>query len=190
MAQKFVEVTGLHKVFPELSDSSLDLTQIIEDVSNKINHNSILFMTADASDASYGFPEDSKYIWTRDRLYYTNDDEITSDPVQTVEDASVFIDTYTPLIIIEDSGSALSQELQPNILYKFPVRSSALTLTLAPEQPGKACEYHAIIDTSTSAPTITWPAGISWNTYDEPTITASKTYEISILNNIAVYIEV
>ena len=95
---------------------------------------------------------------------------------------------YT-LISVTDSGSAATQELAPNKVYKFPNRTSALTLTLGTATSGIASEYHAIILTGSTAPSVTFPSGLSWVGGSAPTIAANKTYEISIVENIAVYVE-
>lgn len=83
-----------------------------------------------------------------------------------------------------------SQELAPNTLYIFASRTSNLTLTLGTPIVGKANEYHCFIVCGSTAPTVTWPSGISWNGGDAPTIAADKTYEISILNNVAAFFEI
>lgn len=95
----------------------------------------------------------------------------------------------TPTMTIPNTTA--SQELAPNTLYIFASRSAALTLTLGTPIVGVANEYHLFLVTdSATAPTITWPAGISWNGGSAPTIATSKTYEVSILNNVAAYFEV
>ena len=83
-----------------------------------------------------------------------------------------------------------SQELAPNTLYVFAERSTNLTLTLGTPITGIANEYHLFLITASTAPTITWPSGISWNGGSAPTIAADKTYEISILNNVAAFFEI
>ena len=76
MARKFVKATGLHNIFNAVSDTSLDLTSIKQSVQSKVNETTIVFLTA-SGDASYGYPNDSKYIWTMNTLYPTNSyDEI------------------------------------------------------------------------------------------------------------------
>lgn len=82
------------------------------------------------------------------------------------------------------------QELAPNTLYIFSNRTSTLTLTLGTPIVGIANEYHFFIVCGTTAPTINFPSGITWNGENAPKIAADKTYEISILNNIAAYFEV
>jgi len=88
-------------------------------------------------------------------------------------------------------ATTAAQELVPNTMYIFAERSAALTLTLGTPVVGVANEYHFFLITdSNTAPTITWPTGISWYGGNAPTIAAGKTYEVSILNNVAVYFEV
>ena len=73
MAQKFVEVLGLSNVFNPASSTALDTATLKPEVASKANSNSILFMTAIAADEQYGYPADTKYIWTRGKLYNAND---------------------------------------------------------------------------------------------------------------------
>lgn len=94
------------------------------------------------------------------------------------------------VVEITDDGSASSQALSANTLYVFTTRTSDLTLTLTEGETGKVNEYHLFLVIGSTAPTITWPSGISWNGGSAPTIAADKTYEVSILNNVAAYFEV
>ena len=93
-----------------------------------------------------------------------------------------------PTLTIPDSTA--SQELAPNTLYIFATRTSTLTLTLGTPIVGIANEYHFFVVCGSTAPTINFPAGITWNGGSAPTIAADKTYEVSILNNVAAYFEV
>lgn len=90
---------------------------------------------------------------------------------------------------IEVGNEILLQVLEPNTLYIFTARTNNLTLTLGTPVEGKASEYHLLILTGESAPSVTWPDGISWNGGDGPTISEEKTYEVSIMENIALFIE-
>lgn len=98
------------------------------------------------------------------------------------------ISTDIPTLTIPDS--TLAQVLAPNVLYIFANRTSTLTLTLGTQIDGIANEYHFIIVCGSNAPTINFPDGIKWNGENAPEIAANKTYEVSILNNIAAYFEV
>jgi len=102
--------------------------------------------------------------------------------------AAVQANAGVPTLTIPNT--TVSQELAPNTLYIFASRTSNLTLTLGSPIVGKANEYHCFIVCGSTAPTITWPTGISWNGGDAPTIAADKTYEISILNNVAAFFEI
>lgn len=78
----------------------------------------------------------------------------------------------------------------PNILYVLTLDGTARTISLNSATAGIAAEYHLILTIGATAPTITWPAGLSWVGGSEPTISASKTYEVSICENIAIVTEV
>ena len=93
-----------------------------------------------------------------------------------------------PTLTIPDTTA--SQELAPNVLYIFSTRTSTLTLTLGTPIDGIANEYHFFIECGSTAPTINFPSGIIWNGENAPEIAANKTYEVSILNNIAAYFEI
>ena len=93
-----------------------------------------------------------------------------------------------PTLTVPDSTA--EQVLAPNVLYIFETRTSTLTLTLGTPIEGIANEYHFFVVCGSTAPTINFPSGISWNGENAPKIAADKTYEISILNNIAAYFEV
>ena len=86
--------------------------------------------------------------------------------------------------------STAEQVLAPNVLYIFETRTSTLTLTLGTPIDGIANEYHFFVVCGSTAPTINFPSGITWNGENAPEIAAGKTYEVSILNNIAAYFEV
>lgn len=102
--------------------------------------------------------------------------------------AAITANAGIPTLTIPDSTAA--QELAPNVLYIFENRTSELTITLGAAIVGRASEYHFFIICGTTAPTVNFPAGIIWNGGSVPTIAADKTYEVSILNNIAAYFEV
>lgn len=88
------------------------------------------------------------------------------------------------------ASSVSAQALSPNVLYTFLERTTNLTLRLTAGLLTEANEYHFFLIIGSTAPTITWPTGISWNGGSAPTIAADKTYEVSILNNVAAFIEI
>lgn len=78
----------------------------------------------------------------------------------------------------------------PNVMYTLGTLTGSVTFTLAAGTSGIVNHYYWTFDTGSTAPTITWPSGLTWNGGSAPTITASKHYEISVLNNVAIYIQV
>jgi len=98
MPKRFIKATGLHNIFNATSATELDLSSIKTDVATKVGSDSLIFLTANG-DTSYGYKDGEKYIWAQNELYYTNDEDITSEPISTVIDSSFHI---TPQITIID----------------------------------------------------------------------------------------
>ena len=86
--------------------------------------------------------------------------------------------------------------LEPGILYNLSTLTGSVTIDLAtPSDANVANEYAFTFATSTTAPTITWPASVTaWGgnciTNYAPDIKANMFYEVSILNGIGVIMEV
>ena len=78
----------------------------------------------------------------------------------------------------------------PDVVYSLGTLTGTVTFSLAAAVTGNVNHYFWMFDTSSTAPTITWPAGITWADGSAPTVAASKHYEISVLNGIAYYSEV
>ena len=78
----------------------------------------------------------------------------------------------------------------PDVVYKLGTISGTVTFALASPVVGNLNHYFWTFDTDSTAPTITWPSGITWADGTGPTVAASKHYEISILDGIATFAEV
>lgn len=79
----------------------------------------------------------------------------------------------------------------PNIFYNLGELTGNITFTLAtPSNATIVNHYYWTFDTGNTAPTITWPNGITWVDGAAPTINSNKHYEISVLNNIGIFMEV
>ena len=91
-------------------------------------------------------------------------------------------------IVTEAEGSA-SYIISPNVLTKLGTLASSVTLSLdtSMEEAGVSNVYDIIFATPTDAPSITWPEGISWIGGSAPAIAGGKTYEVSIMDNLATY---
>lgn len=108
-----------------------------------------------------------------------------SDPVYMADKPSIALKTA---IVTETEGNA-SYAISPNVLTKLGTLASSVTLSLdiSKEESGVTNIYDIIFTTPTNAPSITWPEGISWIGGSAPTIAGEKTYEVSIMNNLAIY---
>lgn len=79
----------------------------------------------------------------------------------------------------------------PNTFYDLGEITETVTFVLAsPTDANIVNHYYWTFDTGSTAPTITWPSGITWNGGSAPTINASKHYEISVLNGVGCFMEV
>ena len=108
-----------------------------------------------------------------------------SDPVYMADKPSIALKTT---IVTETEGLA-SYAISPNVLTKLGTLASSVTFSLdtSKEESGVTNIYDIIFTTPTNAPSITWPEGITWIGGSAPTIAGGKTYEVSIMNNLAIY---
>lgn len=89
-------------------------------------------------------------------------------------------------IVVSDSG-AVAKTLKPDKFYSFIGELTSLTITLETAAEGRENEYKGQFLTGSTAPTVTFPEGISW-VGGEPSIKANKKYQFSILDNIGVIV--
>lgn len=108
-----------------------------------------------------------------------------SDPVYMADKPSIALKTA---IVTETEGNS-SYSIAPNKLTRLGTLASAVTLSLdtSKEQAGVSNVYDIIFATPAAAPSITWPEGISWIGGSAPAIAGGKTYEVSIMDNLATY---
>ena len=108
-----------------------------------------------------------------------------SDPIYMKDKPSIALKTT---IVTETEGSA-SYAISPNVLTKLGTLASSVTLSLdtSKEEAGMSNVYDIIFITPAAAPSITWPEGISWIGGSAPARAGGKTYEVSIMDNLATY---
>lgn len=90
--------------------------------------------------------------------------------------------------------------MMPNVLYELGTVIGDVTFSFyQPTQyyddyndfMGFVKHYYWTFETAGVVPTsVTWPSGITWLGGSAPTLSPNKHYEISVLNNVAVYLEV
>lgn len=80
----------------------------------------------------------------------------------------------------------------PNVLYKLGTLTGTVTFTLATASDASVVNHwYWTFETGTTEPTINWPAAIvSWFGGSAPTINANKHYEVSLMDGVAVCMEV
>ena len=78
----------------------------------------------------------------------------------------------------------------PDVVYKLGTLSGAVTFALATTITGNVNHYFWTFSTGTTAPTVTWPNGLTWAGGSAPNVAANKTYQISVLDSIAYYSDV
>ena len=82
----------------------------------------------------------------------------------------------------------------PGILYKLGTLTGSVTISLAtPADSSVANEYGFTFTAGSTAPTITWPSGVTWagNCVEDgaPVITGGNSYEVSILDGRGIIVE-
>ena len=84
-------------------------------------------------------------------------------------------------VLIE--GATPTQSISPNKFYKFK-SVTTLTITFAPETPNVLNEYMFQFTSGETATVLNMPDSIKW--IGDHTIEPNKTYQVSIVNNLAV----
>ena len=93
--------------------------------------------------------------------------------------------------VIWDSSSA-QFTLSPNKINNLGTldTSTAKVFVLKEDNWTGIHHYYWTFETGSTAPTITWPSGLTWPGGSPPAILPNKHYEISVLNNIVAWMEV
>lgn len=93
----------------------------------------------------------------------------------------------TKMEVVSSHGApSITKQIKPNTFYKFGEVVRSLTITLAAEESGILNEYmFEFVNSSTT--TLSVPDTVKWSGGSAPTIEANKTYQVSIVNNLAVY---
>lgn len=83
-------------------------------------------------------------------------------------------------------GGGIAKQIEPNIFYIFG-SVPTLTITLAAEEMGILNEYMFQFVSGSTPATLLLPDSVKWAGGSAPTIEANKTYQVSIVDNLAVY---
>lgn len=83
-----------------------------------------------------------------------------------------------------------SRGFLPNVVYNLGTLSGNTTFSMAAATDNTIANIWCwTFTTPSTAPTIIWPVGITWSGGSQPTINASKSYEITVMNGLATIIE-
>ena len=120
-----------------------------------------------------------------------------TDPVYSADKPSIALKSEIPDIsgkadktaIVTETVGKSSYSIVPNRLTRLGTLASNVTLSLnaTSEEVGVVNVYDIIFATPTTAPSITWPEGITWVGGSAPAIAGGKTYEVSIMDGLATY---
>ncbi len=77
-------------------------------------------------------------------------------------------------------------EITPNVMHVWD-EVAALTLTLGAEEEGRASEYIFQFTSGATPTTLSLPSTLTWANGEALTPEANKTYQVSIVNGLAVY---
>lgn len=106
--------------------------------------------------------------------------------VKTASPKAVYEEVHPAIASTQPQGGFL-----PNVFYNLGELTGSVTFTLAtPSDNTIVNHYYWTFETGSTAPTITWPNGITWFGGSAPEISANKYYEISVLNGIGAFMEV
>ena len=94
------------------------------------------------------------------------------------------LDNFGKVNKVSTTG-AVTQEIQPNQFYEFGEVTS-LTITLASQASGYIGEYQFQFTSGSTPATLNLPENVSYMVAPDFQIEANKTYQVSILNNVAV----
>ena len=104
---------------------------------------------------------------------------------KALTDRGNYAEFASPTKVISGGSGTVTKRLSPNTYYEFG-ECTKLTITLAAEISGILNEYMFEFVSGSTATTLSLPASVSWMGGKAPTIEANKTYQCSIVNNIAV----
>lgn len=77
----------------------------------------------------------------------------------------------------------------PNVMYALGTLTGSVTFALAAATSGIVNHYFWSFTAGSTAPTITWPSGLTWVGGSAPELTAGNHYEISVLDGVAAFLE-
>lgn len=108
-----------------------------------------------------------------------------SSTTKTASPSAVYNEVHPLIATTRPSGGFL-----PNVVYDLGTLTGTVTFALAAATDNNIVNaYHWTFETSSTAPTVSWPANLTWHGGSSPTINASKHYEITVRKGYATCLE-
>lgn len=104
---------------------------------------------------------------------------------KALTDNGRYAEFASPTKVVSGGSGTVTKQLFPNTYYEFG-ECTSLTITLASEISGIRNEYMFEFVSGTTPTMLSIPETVGWMGGEAPTIEANKTYQCSIVNNIAV----
>lgn len=112
--------------------------------------------------------------------------DITGSGTKALTDNGQYAEFAKPTKVESGGSGTVTKQIKPNTLYKFG-ECSSLTITLGAGTSGIVNEYMFEFISASTPTTLSVPDTVKWSGGSAPTIEANKTYQVSIVNNLAVY---
>lgn len=188
----------LHKVAKTGTYSDLIGTPTIPSAPGTLVTNATSGQTASAGEAMSGTITLHKVSKTGSYNDLLNQPTIPTVPTistNVVTDKASDVKTSSPKSVYTEIHPAVQTSIPsggmlPNVMYRLGTKTGTVSFTMASASDSSITNHwYWTFETSTTAPTITWPAAITgWIGGSAPTIEASKHYEISVLDGIGAFI--
>lgn len=128
-------------------------------------------------------PSDGKK-YVRSNASWVEETKVDTSGFATKEEVTSQLQSKQNVIPVEQVSES-EKEIQPDVYYMFGEKET-LTITLASTDNNYYHEYMFEFNSGTTPTTLNVPETIKWENGTTPAIEANKTYQISIVNNLAV----
>lgn len=105
---------------------------------------------------------------------------------KALTDNGQYVEFAKPTKVESGGSGTVTKQIKPNTFYKFG-ECSSLTITLGAEESEIVNEYMFEFVSGSTPTTLSVPDTVKWSGGSAPTIEANKTYQVSIVNNLAVF---
>ena len=104
---------------------------------------------------------------------------------KTTSPSAVYNEIYPSIVTTQPNGGFL-----PNVVYDLGTLTGTITFALAAATDNNIVNaYHWTFETSSTAPTISWPSGVNWLGGSSPVVGTSCHYEIMVRNSYGTFLE-